>query len=115
MCSPCLLRTEIRFDAVKVSNIGSNGLTQCYARILCLWLTVKCGKVALVTTDLLFPNMYDFMLMGASRYLRVDLKSIISSVIVLAATNNDPYVVVSTVASFWMPSGYKTAYRLGIQ
>ena len=38
--------------------------------------------------------------MGTPKYLRVYLKSIIYSVAVLAATNYDPYVAVSTVACF---------------
>ena len=36
--------------------------------------------------------------MGAPRYLNVCLMSMICSVAVLAATNSDPYVAVSTVA-----------------
>ena len=52
----------------------------------------------LVTTDLLSPNKYDFVLIGTPKYLKVCLKSIISSVTVLDATNSDPYVAVSTVA-----------------
>ena len=38
--------------------------------------------------------------MGAPRYLKVCLKSMICSVAVLAATNSEPYVAVSTVACF---------------
>ena len=53
--------------------------------------------MTLVTTDLLSPNIYDFDLMGISKYLRVYLKSIICSVPVLAATNSDPYATISTV------------------
>ena len=52
----------------------------------------------LVTTDLLSPNKYDFVLIGTPKYLKVCLKSIICSVAVLVATNYDPYVAVSTVA-----------------
>ena len=52
----------------------------------------------LVTTDLLSPNKYDFVLIGTPKYLKVCLKSIICSVAVLDATNSDPYVAVSTVA-----------------
>ena len=52
-------------------------------------------------TDLLLPNIYNFDLMGTPRYLKVYLMSIIvCSVAVLAATNSDPYVAVSTVACF---------------
>ena len=61
---------------------------------------VECGSVVLVTTDLLSPNIYDFDLMGTPRYHSVYLMSIICSVSVLAATNSDPYVAVSTVACF---------------
>ena len=38
--------------------------------------------------------------MGAPRYLKVCLMSMICSVAVLAATNSEPYVAVSTVACF---------------
>ena len=38
--------------------------------------------------------------MGTPKYLRVYLRSIICSVAVLAATNSEPYVAVSTVAYF---------------
>ena len=38
--------------------------------------------------------------MGAPRYLKVCLMSMICSVAVLAATNSEPYVSVSTVACF---------------
>ena len=38
--------------------------------------------------------------MGTPRYLKLYLRSIICSVVVLAATNSEPYVAVSTVACF---------------
>ena len=38
--------------------------------------------------------------MGAPRYLKVCLMSMICSVAVLAATNSEPYIAVSTVACF---------------
>ena len=38
--------------------------------------------------------------MGTPRYLKLYLRSIICSVVVLAATNSEPYVPVSTVACF---------------
>ena len=38
--------------------------------------------------------------MGAPRYLKVCLMSIICSVAVFAAANSEPYVAVSTVACF---------------
>ena len=38
--------------------------------------------------------------MGTPKYLNVSLRSIICSVAVLAATNSEPYVAVSTVACF---------------
>ena len=38
--------------------------------------------------------------MGAPRYLKVCLMSMICSVAVFAATNSEPYVAVSTVACF---------------
>ena len=62
-------------------------LTLWNAKILRLLLKVECGSVALVTTDLLSPNIYDLDLMGTPRYLRVYLISMICSVAVLAATN----------------------------
>ena len=52
----------------------------------------------LMTTDLLSPNIYAFIMMGTPRYLSVFLRSIICSVAVLAATNSEQYVAVSTVA-----------------
>ena len=57
--------------------------------------------VELVTTDLLSPNMYAFVMMGTPRYLSVCLRSMICSVAVLAATNSEPHVAVSTVACFF--------------
>ena len=57
---------------------------------------VKCGRVELVTTDLLSPNKYDFVLIGTHKYLKVCLKSIICSVAVLDVTNSDAYVAIST-------------------
>ena len=54
--------------------------------------------VALMTTDLLSPNIYALFMMGTPRYLNVFLRSIVCSVAVLAATNSEPYVAVSTVA-----------------
>ena len=39
-------------------------------------------------------------MIGTPKYLRVYLKSMICSVAVLAATNSDPYVAVSTVGCF---------------
>ena len=54
--------------------------------------------VELMTTDLLSPNIYALVMMGSPRYLSVFLRSIICSVAVLAATNSEPYVAVSTVA-----------------
>ena len=54
--------------------------------------------VELMTTDLLSPNIYAWVMMGTPRYLSVFLRSIICSVAVLEATNSEPYVAVSTVA-----------------
>ena len=54
--------------------------------------------VELVTTDLLSLNMYGFVMMGTPRYLSVFLRSMICSVVFLAATNSEPYVAISTVA-----------------
>ena len=54
--------------------------------------------VELVTTELLSPNMYALVMMGTRRYHNVFLRFIICSVAVLAATNSEPYVAVSTVA-----------------
>ena len=54
--------------------------------------------VELVTTDLLSPNIYALLIMGTPRYLSMFLRSMICSVAVLAATNSEPYVAVSTVA-----------------
>ena len=56
--------------------------------------------VALVTTDLLPPNKKDLVPMGLPRYLKVCLMSMICSVAVLAATNSETYVAVSTMACF---------------
>ena len=57
-----------------------------------------CGRVELVSTALLLSNKYDFVLIGTPKYLKLCLKSIICSVVVLDATNSDPYVAVPTVA-----------------
>ena len=54
--------------------------------------------VELMTTDLSCPTIYALVMMGTPRYLSVFLRSIICSVAVLAATNTEPYVAVSTVA-----------------
>ena len=51
-----------------------------------------------VTTDLLSPNIYALVMMGTPRCLSVFLRSAICSVAVLAATNSEPYVAVTTVA-----------------
>ena len=66
--------------------------------MLCFLLKVECGNVAHVTTELLSPNIYDLDLVGTSRYLSVYQISMICSVAVLAATNSDTYIAVSTVA-----------------
>ena len=66
--------------------------------MLCLLLRMDSGMVEVVTTDLLSPNMYALVMTGTPRYLRVFLRSMICSVAVLAATNSEPYVAVSTVA-----------------
>ena len=57
--------------------------------------------VTLVMTDLLSPSMYALVMMGTPRYLCVFLRCMICSVADLAATNSEPYVVVSTVASLF--------------
>ena len=54
--------------------------------------------VELMITDLLSPNMYALVMMGIPRYLNVFLRSMICSVAVLAATNSEPHVAISTVA-----------------
>ena len=54
--------------------------------------------VELVTSDLLSRNMYALVRMGTPRYVSVFLRSMICSVVVLAATHSEPYVAVSTVA-----------------
>ena len=54
--------------------------------------------VELAMTDLLSPNMKLLLLIGTPRYIRVYLRSTIWSTAILAATNSDPYVAVSTVA-----------------
>ena len=59
--------------------------------------------VELVTTDLLSPNMYALVMMGAHRYLSVFLRSMICSVAVLAGTNSEPYVAVATVLLLQIP------------
>ena len=50
--------------------------------------------------NLLSPNKKDLAQMGAPRCLKVCLMSMICSVAVLAATDSEPYVAVSTVACF---------------
>ena len=105
ICSQCLLNMSLRLysDLIQWKSIilaAIASLTRWNAKILCLLLKVECGSVALVTTDLLSPNIYDLDLMGTPRYLNVYLMSMICSVAVLAATNSDPYVAVSTVACF---------------
>ena len=62
---------------------------------------VECGRVELVTTELLSPNKYDFVLIGTPKYPKVCLKSVICSVVVLDATNSDPYEAVSTVTCLY--------------
>ena len=54
--------------------------------------------VELITTDLLSPNMNVFPWIGTPKYRRVVRISIIWSTAVLAATNSEPDVAVSTVA-----------------
>ena len=54
--------------------------------------------VELETSDLLSPNMYALVTIRTHRYLSVFLRSMTCSVAVLAATNSEPYVAVSTVA-----------------
>ena len=105
LCSQCLLNISLRLfsDLIQWKSIilaAMASLTRWNAKILCLLLRVEGGSVALVTTDLLSPNIYDLDLMGTPRYLSVYLMSISCSVAVLAATNSDPYVAVSTVACF---------------
>ena len=51
-----------------------------------------------VMTDLLSPNMKLLLLIGTPRYIRVYERSTVWSTAILAATNSDPYVAVSTVA-----------------
>ena len=65
-------------------------LTLRNAMMLCLFAKVECGRVALVTIDLLSPNKKDLVVMGAPRYLKVSLMSMICSLAVLAATNSEP-------------------------
>ena len=52
----------------------------------------------MVITDLLSPNTYALVMMGTPRYLSVFLRSMICSGAVLAATNSEASVAVSTVA-----------------
>ena len=79
-------------------------LTRWNAKILCLLLKVECGSVALVTTDLLSPNIYDLDLMGTPRYLSVYLMSMICSVAVLAATNSDHVLQFPQLLVSWSTS-----------
>ena len=51
-----------------------------------------------MTTDLLSRIVYALFMIGTPRYLSVFLRSMICSIAVLAATNSEPYVAVSTVA-----------------
>ena len=57
--------------------------------------------VALVMTNLLSPNMYALVMMETPRYLSVLLRSMLCTVVVLVATNSDPYVAVSMGASLF--------------
>ena len=59
-----------------------------------------------VTTDLLSRNMYALVMMGTPRYLSVFLRSMICSIVVLAATNSEPYVAVSTVACLFKTQSF---------
>ena len=63
-------------------------------------------------TDLLSPNKKDFEPMGAPRYLKVFLMSMICSVAVFAATNSEPYVAVSTVACFLIPVNWGSINKM---
>ena len=58
----------------------------------------------LMTIDLLSPNIYALVMMGTPRYLSMFLSATICSVAVLAATNSEPYVAVSTVACLFKNS-----------
>ena len=116
LCSQCLLNMSLRLysDLIQWKSIilaAMASLTRWNAKILCLLLKVECGSVALVTTDLLSPNIYDLDLMCKPRYLSVYLMSMICSVAVLAATNSDPYVAVSTVACFLEYRGTSTGQK----
>ena len=73
--------------------------------------------VELVMTDLLSPNMQVLLLTGAPRYNRVYLRSTIWSTAILAATNANPYVAVSTVACLleYQPVGVPlTMWRMAV-
>ena len=75
-------------------------LTLWYAKNWCLLFNILNGIVEDVTTDLLSPNIHALSSIGTPMDLKVYLRSIICSEAVLAATNSDPYVAVSTVACF---------------
>ena len=68
--------------------------------------------VELMTTDLLSPNIYALVMMGTLKYLRVFLRAIGA---VLAATNSDPYVAVSTVACLFETSLLEWCQQSAIQ
>ena len=71
-------------------------------RAVCLLCNLACILVDEFTTDSLSPNMWLFSIIGTPRYRSVLRRSIICSTQVLAATNSDPYVAVSTVACFFV-------------
>ena len=75
-------------------------LTLWNAKNWCLLFSILNGIVDDVTIDLLSFNIHALSSIGTPMDLRVYLKSILCSEAVLAATNSDLYVAVSTVACF---------------
>ena len=71
-----------------------------YARALCHLFNFGCGIVPFLMTDSLSPNITDLPT-GTPMYISVNHRSIICSVAILAATNSDENVDVSTVFCFF--------------
>ena len=118
LCSQCLLNISLRLfsDLIQWKSIilaAMASLTRWNAKILCLLLRVECGSVALVTTDLLSPNIYDLDLMGTPRYLSVYLMSIICSVAVLAATTLTHMLLFPQLLVSWSTSQLEYDCRNG--
>src|SRR5210317_1506331 len=72
-------------------------LTAWYAMLLCFFFSIDDGKVVFSMTELLSPNILHGPSTSTPSILSEYRYSIASSVAILAATNSDPYELVSTV------------------